>query len=187
MDWLATRLCQPNSVGKSTVWPRLEIGKSSVTPCRSPSTIAWKVEIGCAAAAAMCVESTLVTRAIIADGPPPRAPAIVFVATATPSEESEMSVDGTWKITLQTPLGAQESTVALACDGGALTGTQSGNGEEGPIYDGSCDGDTATWKVDISRPMSLTVTFKATVSGDSISGTASAGFFPTSKFTGARA
>ena len=29
----STRLCQPSRAGNSTQWPRLEIGKSSVTPC----------------------------------------------------------------------------------------------------------------------------------------------------------
>ena len=50
-----------------------------------------------------------------------------------------MSVDGTWKITIQTPMGAQESTIELVSDGSALTGTQSGNGESGPIYGGSAE------------------------------------------------
>jgi hypothetical protein len=98
-----------------------------------------------------------------------------------------MSVDGTWKITLQTVMGAQSSTIELHSDGSALTGTQSGNGESGPIYDGSADGDTATWKVDITRPMALTVEFTATVDGDSISGEARAGVFPRSTFSGTRA
>ena len=98
-----------------------------------------------------------------------------------------MSADGTWKITVQTPMGNQSSILELATDGASLTGTQSGNGESGPIYDGSVDGDSATWKVDITRPMALTVTFNATVSGDKISGTAEAGMFPPSPFSGSRA
>jgi hypothetical protein len=98
-----------------------------------------------------------------------------------------MSVDGTWQMTLQTPMGAQSTTVELVSDGSSLTGTQSGNGESGAIYDGSVDGDTATWKIDITRPMKLTVTFSATVEGDSISGSAKAGMFPKSSFTGTRA
>jgi hypothetical protein len=97
-----------------------------------------------------------------------------------------MSVDGHWKITLQTPMGPQTSTVELVTDGAALTGSQSGNGESGPVYDGSADGDSATWKVDITRPLALTVTFQATVDGDSISGTARAGVFPPSPFSGGR-
>ena len=98
-----------------------------------------------------------------------------------------MSADGTWNITLQTPMGAQSSTVELVTDGNALSGTQSGNGESGPIYDGRIEGDTATWKVSITRPMSLTVTFTAKIEGDSISGTAKAGMFPKSTFSGSRA
>ncbi len=39
-DCQVTMLCQRNSVGKRTVWPRLETGKSSVTPCRRPRMIA---------------------------------------------------------------------------------------------------------------------------------------------------
>jgi hypothetical protein len=35
------RSYQPNQSGRSTVWPRLEIGTSPVTPWRRPSTIAW--------------------------------------------------------------------------------------------------------------------------------------------------
>ena len=37
-------LSQPNRFGNITVWPRLEIGNSSVTPWSTPSTIAWKVD-----------------------------------------------------------------------------------------------------------------------------------------------
>jgi hypothetical protein len=34
-------MSQPKSFGRITLWPRLEIGKSSATPCRSPRMIAW--------------------------------------------------------------------------------------------------------------------------------------------------
>jgi len=37
---------QPKSYGAITLWPRLEIGKGSAIPCRAPSTIAWKKEMG---------------------------------------------------------------------------------------------------------------------------------------------
>jgi hypothetical protein len=98
-----------------------------------------------------------------------------------------MSVDGNWNLTVQTLMGAQSSTVELVADGSNLTGTQSGNGESGPIYDGHVDGDTASWKVDITRPMPLTVSFTATVDGESIAGTAHAGGFPPAPFSGSRA
>ncbi len=95
-----------------------------------------------------------------------------------------MSIDGSWEITVQTPMGPQSSKLELKSDGGALTGTQSGGGEQTDIYDGSVNGDDATWKVDIKQPFAMTVTFSATVDGQSISGTAQAGAFPPATFSG---
>ena len=97
-----------------------------------------------------------------------------------------MSVDGTWEVTVQTPMGAQTGTVTLTSDGWLLTGTQSGNGETGDIYDGSVDGETATWKIDVKTPFPLSIEFTGTVDGDSISGHAKAGAFPPAPFTGSR-
>ncbi|GAP59207.1 hypothetical protein AHiyo1_24560 [Arthrobacter sp. Hiyo1] len=36
---------QPKSLGRMTLWPRLEIGKSSVIPCSRPMTMAWIILI----------------------------------------------------------------------------------------------------------------------------------------------
>jgi hypothetical protein len=44
-DCHLTMFSQPNNVGNSTVWPRLEIGNNSETPCRVPSRTAWNVVI----------------------------------------------------------------------------------------------------------------------------------------------
>jgi hypothetical protein len=97
-----------------------------------------------------------------------------------------MSIDGTWEITIDTPMGKQQTTLELTSDGSALSGTASSSDESGPIYDGSVDGDSATWKLDITKPFALTVTFTAAVSGDDISGNAAAGAFPPAPFTGSR-
>jgi hypothetical protein len=97
-----------------------------------------------------------------------------------------MSADGTWEITVQSPIGAQPSTVVLSTEGGMLTGEQAGNGESGPIYDGKLDGDNVSWAVDVSKPMSLTVKFSGTIEGDTISGKVKAGMFPAMAFTGSR-
>src|SRR4051812_16671291 len=42
-------MSQPRSFGMMTLWPRLEIGKSSLKPCSRPSRIACPYEIGKAA------------------------------------------------------------------------------------------------------------------------------------------
>jgi hypothetical protein len=98
-----------------------------------------------------------------------------------------MSADGTWEITVKTPLGSQKSTLVLSTEGGTLTGEQSGNGESGPIYGGAIEGDTVSWKVDVSNPFALSIEFTATIEGDAISGKAKAPGFPGMSFSGSRA
>lgn len=97
-----------------------------------------------------------------------------------------MAVDGTWNLTMQTPMGERTSTVTLASAGGALTGTQAADGDQTEIFDGSTSGDDATWKVKIVNPMPLTLEFKGAVDGDTISGKVSAGFIGSWPFSGTR-
>ena len=97
-----------------------------------------------------------------------------------------MSADGTWQITVNTPMGAQATTLTLASDGATLTGEQSADGSSTPIHDGSVDGDSVSWKVDVTKPMALTVSFRGKVEGDKISGKAKAGMFPAMAFEGSR-
>ena len=48
-----------------------------------------------------------------------------------------MSADGTWKLTMQTPLGDRKATLALQSAGGALTGKLTGEeGNSTDIYEG---------------------------------------------------
>jgi hypothetical protein len=98
-----------------------------------------------------------------------------------------MAVDGTWALTMNTPLGERQATVTLNASGGALTGTQSAEGQTGEIYEGSVSGDDVTWKIDITDPMSMTLEFAGTVQGDSISGQMKAGFYGSWPFSGQRA
>ena len=70
--------------------------------------------------------------------------------------------------------------------GGTLTGTQSALGDTVEIYDGTVDGDKIHWKVDIKKPLALTIECTATIDGDAISGEAKAGVFPTAHFSGMR-
>lgn len=97
-----------------------------------------------------------------------------------------MSIEGTWDIVADTPMGAQQSTITLSDDGGTLTGTSESGGQEAEIYDGTSDGNTGTWKVDLTQPLPMTLTFTAEVDGDNIKGEADPGMFPPSPFTGTR-
>jgi len=99
-----------------------------------------------------------------------------------------MAVDGTWKLVVNTPMGAQESTLVISSAGGALTGTQSaGSGEARPIDEGTVDGNDVSWKASITKPMPMTLEFSGTVDGDKISGSVKLGMFGNASFTGSRA
>lgn len=98
-----------------------------------------------------------------------------------------MSADGTWKLSMQTPIGERKSTLALQTAGGALTGKLTGEeGNATDIYEGKLDGSNASWKADINTPMPLTLAFSGTVDGDKISGTVSAGAIGSWPFSGTK-
>jgi hypothetical protein len=98
-----------------------------------------------------------------------------------------MAVDGTWNLTMETPMGERRSTVTLSTAGGALSGKQEAEGNSTDIFEGSANGDSASWKVSITNPMPLTLTFNGTVSGDTITGNADTGMFGSFPFQGKRA
>jgi hypothetical protein len=56
-----------------------------------------------------------------------------------------MAVDGTWNLTMETPMGERRSTVTLSTAGGALSGKQEAEGNATDIFEGSASGDTASW------------------------------------------
>jgi hypothetical protein len=99
-----------------------------------------------------------------------------------------MAVDGTWKLVVNTPMGAQESTLVISAQGSTLTGTQSaGSGEGRPIDEGTVDGNDISWKASISKPMPMTLEFSGTVDGDKLTGQVKLGMFGNASFTGSRA
>lgn len=98
-----------------------------------------------------------------------------------------MSVDGNWKITMSTPMGDRDATLALTSAGGTLTGSPSAEGNSAAIFDGTVNGNDVAWKVDITSPMPLTLAFTGTVDGDAIAGEMGIGFMGSFPFKGTRA
>jgi len=98
-----------------------------------------------------------------------------------------MSVDGTWNLTLDTPMGEQTSVFKVASSGGKLTGTQSAQGQSADIFEGTVNGNDVAWQVSITQPMALTLSFAGTVDGDTMSGTVQLGMFGSAAFRGTRA
>jgi hypothetical protein len=99
-----------------------------------------------------------------------------------------MSADGTWKLSMKTPIGERKSTLALQSSGAALTGKLTGEeGNSTDIFDGKVSGDSVSFKANIKSPMPLTLEFSATVSGGKISGTVNASGVGSWPFSGDRA
>ena len=97
-----------------------------------------------------------------------------------------MAIDGTWEITINSPMGAQKAKLELAAKDGALTGTQHAQGSSQPL-NGKADGNAVSWSANITTPMPMTLEFAGTVEGDLIKGSVKAGAFGSFPFSGARA
>jgi hypothetical protein len=97
-----------------------------------------------------------------------------------------MTFDGEWGLSVKTPMGAQESVLTVQSEGSVLSGELRGNGEAVSIYDGSVDGDAVAWKANVTKPFGMTISFSATLDGDSLTGEAQAGAFPPAPLSGVR-
>ena len=97
-----------------------------------------------------------------------------------------MGADGTWNMTMKTPMGEQAGTLALSTDGGTLTGTMGGPQGTMELENGTVDGDNLAWTVNMTSPMPITIEATATVDGDAISGEAKLGACGTAPFSGTR-
>jgi hypothetical protein len=99
-----------------------------------------------------------------------------------------MSAGGTWKLTMQTPIGERRATLALTEAAGALAGKlTSEEGAATDILDGKASGDRISFKAAIKNPMPLTLEFTATVASDKISGSVNASGIGSWPFQGSRA
>jgi hypothetical protein len=98
-----------------------------------------------------------------------------------------MSATGTWNVTINSPMGAQQGTLDLAVDGDTLTGTMNGAAGSMPLADGKADGNALSWTANMTSPMPMKLEFAAEVDGDAISGTVKLGAFGNATFSGTRA
>lgn len=97
------------------------------------------------------------------------------------------NVDGSWNTVVKSPLGDQAAVFTVTSDGDTFTGTFAGAMGNADAKDGKTDGDKLTWTMDVSVPMPMTLTGEATVDGDTMTGTVTAGAFGAFPLTGMRA
>ncbi len=98
-----------------------------------------------------------------------------------------MSFDGIWNVTVESPMGEQPVKLEISTEGGVIKGTASLGRDTSPFLDPVLEGDRLRWKVEISKPMSMTIAFDLTRDGDTVKGTAKPGFFPAGAVKGERA
>ena len=95
-------------------------------------------------------------------------------------------VSGVWDSVVNSPMGEQKSTMKLEQSGDAVTGSSAGANGSAEIQDGKVEGDTFTWKMDITVPMPMTLEGNATVNGDSMTGKIKAGAFGDMPFSASK-
>ncbi|GAA0715825.1 hypothetical protein Drose_23535 [Dactylosporangium roseum] len=101
-----------------------------------------------------------------------------------------MAVEGTWTLSIDTPIGEQKAVLVLHRAGDRLTGPLDYRGTRLEVTDGMVSGDEARWTVvkTLNMPLraNVRVAFTVTVEGDRMRGEANAGRFGTFDVTGTR-
>jgi len=82
-----------------------------------------------------------------------------------------MSVAGTFKLTMNTPMGTQTPTLTINEDGGAVSGNMAGPMGTTEFSGGTVDGNSASWGMELeAMGQKIKLDCNCTVDGDSISG-----------------
>lgn len=95
-------------------------------------------------------------------------------------------VDGTYETVVKSPMGDQKATLTVNSNGNSWTGQQTGAMGTAEITDGTVDGNTISWKMNITVPMPMSLDCTATVDGDTLAGSVGAGAFGSFPMTGTR-
>lgn len=97
-----------------------------------------------------------------------------------------MAIDGTYKVEVSTPRGAQTGDLVIKSEGNTVSGvykTQRGD----QAFTGTLEGDKAKWTINVQSPMgSMAIGYEVTFSGNEVSGTVSMGQFGTAPLKGTK-
>lgn len=99
-----------------------------------------------------------------------------------------MALDGTWNVTMVTPMGERSGTLELATDGDTLSGKWTGPQGTQAFDKGSVDGASFSWTSEVSGPAgAMEIQWEGQEDGDAIAGTLQFGNFGGGDFRGTRA
>lgn len=97
-----------------------------------------------------------------------------------------VQVDGAWDLEVQTPIGKQKVQLTVKSDGNALSGALDGAEGRNEIFDATIDGSTIFFRAFLKKPIKVKVSYKATIEGNTMTGTAKTPLLPTINFSGTR-
>ena len=103
------------------------------------------------------------------------------------TETNTMNDAQKWALTVQSPMGQQDSDLFLNEDGNTLTGKMLASNGETNIEDGKMDGNQLSWTVKVDKPMPVTLSFSGTRNGDTIDGQVKFGAFGSGPFKATKA
>jgi hypothetical protein len=95
--------------------------------------------------------------------------------------------EGSWDVTIATPIGNLAVVFDIAEKDGAIQGTARSDAETVDFLEPVADGNRLTWQQEVTTPMRLKLSFEVTVEGDTMTGTSRAPGIPASKVSGGRA
>ena len=105
---------------------------------------------------------------------------------ARPDTANTTKCSENWELTLQVPTGPQVMTAQIARSGDTFSGAMS-SGEMGTQdITGKISGNTLTWTLSLTKPMSIKLSFEARVEGESMTGSVKLGMFGKAALTGKR-
>jgi len=97
-----------------------------------------------------------------------------------------MSVAGTYKVSVKTPMGDQSGTFTVVVDGASFSGSLLGDLGAMDVAGGTVSGNTLNWQMEMKVPMPMTLDCTATIDGDALTGSVKAGVFGSMALTGTR-
>ncbi|TCM19448.1 hypothetical protein EDF56_10384 [Novosphingobium sp. PhB165] len=97
-----------------------------------------------------------------------------------------MSLGGTYECSTKTPMGHQKGTLTIVPEGDTFTGQITGDLGTMELKNGTISGNTLSWKMKMTSPMPIDLDCKATVEGQTLTGTIKAGFFGTMALNGTK-
>jgi cytochrome P450 len=91
--------------------------------------------------------------------------------------------EGTWKLTVKGPTGAENTVLVIENKNGAWSGTQTGQGTTSPLTDITVDNNKVSWINHITKPIKVKVHFSGEISGNNMTGKVKVGFIGSFSFT----